>query len=144
TSKTSRICITVLTRFGSVAGSRLLARFVPRYCSTVSRTVSSDVSAGSHANLLCTNQRAATRRPYACQPTSSGNSTRVGLLSLGEQTQGEVMNPNEQKPGQQGGQGGQQGGGGQPKPGQQGQQPGQGGQHGGQQKPGQGGQGEQR
>src|SRR6516162_474773 len=72
------------------------------------------------------------------------------FVVAGEETQGAVMNPNEQKPGQQhqggqqGGQGGQQGGGGQPKPGQQGQEPGQGGQHGGQQKPGQGGQGGQR
>ena len=65
------------------------------------------------------------------------------FVVAGEETQGAVMNPNEQKPGQQH-QGGQQGGGGQPKPGQQGQEPGQGGQHGGQQKPGQGGQGGQR
>jgi hypothetical protein len=78
------------------------------------------------------------------QTNAGGNSTRADSLSPGEETQGAVMNPNEQKPGQQGGQGGQQGGGGQPKPGQQGQEPGQGGQQGGQQKPGQGGQGSQR
>jgi hypothetical protein len=82
-------------------------------------------------------------RPDALIP---GNLRGQGfVVSLGA-NEGTVMNPSEQKPGQQGGQqnpgqGGQQGGGGQQKPGQQGgqQNPGQGGQHGGggQQKPGQ-------
>src|SRR5262252_4933654 len=105
------------------------------------------LSRRSRAILRCEaigQREATTNGRCACRPTPAGNSTRAGLLLLGEETQGAVMNPNEQKPGQQGGQqggqGGQQGGGGQPKPGQQGQEPGQGGQHGGQQKPGQGGQ----
>jgi hypothetical protein len=72
------------------------------------------------------------------------NFRALGFVVSWGTNEGALMNPSEQKPGQQGGQnpgqGGQQGGGGQQKPGQQGgQNPGQGGQQGGggQQKPGQ-------
>jgi hypothetical protein len=41
------------------------------------------------------------QRPVRLPTAAAGNLTRAGSLSLREETQGAVMNPNEHKPGQQ-------------------------------------------